>query len=221
MQPINIGQSVSTSTPSSQAVAAQARSVLATEYASKTSAKIVSSEEFEGLKAAQGLHVVGVAGYSGQWAPAKLAADPNLKVLADAAVSALSEQLKALKSKYGEKLIISSGATMEGVPKIIYDLCVEQGVPAIGVACAKAFKYPLATMKYLVVEGQEWGEESASFISLADELVVLGGGGQAKREMIAAGQQGKDVTVFQGFGGAADQLSAAELPKATFKPALQ
>jgi hypothetical protein len=189
---------------------------LAEQYASKTSASIISALDFEVIKEREGLHVVGVAGFSGQWAPAKLEADPALKAAADAATVVLREHLKKLKDEYGDKLVVSSGATMEGVPKIIYEVCAEEGIKAMGVACEKAFKYPLGAMRYLVIEGQNWGDESAAFLKTADDFVLLGGGGQAKREAIAAGQEGKRVAVFQGYGGSADQLTSQDVPTATF-----
>lgn len=201
---------------SSQDVGAEARQSLADQYASKTTAKIISGAEFETLKEREGLHVVGVTGFSGQWSAAKIGADPGLKVTVDAATAALTDHLKQLKATYGDKLALSSGATMEGVPKIIYDICAKEGIVAIGVACEKAFNYPLGSMKYLIIEGKEWGAESPTFLKTSDEILLLGGGGQAKREAIAAGLEGKKVSVFQGYGGSADLVTAAEIPGATF-----
>jgi len=221
MQPNQIPQSTTTAGSSSQEVGAQARRSLSEQYASKTSAQIVSALDFEVLKEQQRLHVVGVAGFSGQWSPAKLEADPALKAAAGAATEALREHLKKLKDEHGDNLIVSSGATMEGVPKIIYDICAEEGIAAMGVACEKAFNYPLGTMKYLVIEGQNWGDESPSFLKTSDEFVLLGGGGQAKREAIAASQEGKQIAVFRGYGGSADQLTAADVPTATFVSPVQ
>lgn len=202
--------------PTSQEVGTAARKSLMEEYGSKTSAKILSAAEFEDLKEKGGFHVVGVTGFSGQWAPAKIEADPALKATVNAATTALTDHLKRLKETYGDKLILSSGATMEGVPKIIYDVCEREGITAMGVTCSKAFKYSLGKMDYLIVEGDEWGAESPTFLKTSDEILILGGGGQAKREAIAAGQEGKQVSVFQGYGGSADQLTAADLPGAHF-----
>ena len=220
MQPNQTPQATPASGPSSQDVGAQARASLAERYASKTSAQILSTLDFEEVKEHQGLHVVGVAGFSGQWAPAKLAADPSLKASADAATVALREHLKKLKEEYGDKLVISSGATMEGVPKIIYEICAQEKIAAMGVACEKAFDYSLGAMKYLVIEGQNWGDESPSFLKTSDEFVLLGGGGQAKREAIAASLEGKKIAVFKGYGGSADQLTSADVPTATFVSAI-
>jgi len=207
---------VTQSGPTSQEVGAEARKSLMDEYGSKTSARILSGIEFENVKEKQGFHVVGVTGFSGQWAPAKIEADPVLKATVEAATAALTDHLKRLKETYGDKLILSSGATMEGVPKIIYDVCEREGISAIGVACSKAFQYPLGKMEYLIIEGEDWGAESPTFLKTSDEILLLGGGGQAKREAIAACQEGKKVSVFQGYGGSADQLTAAEFPGAHF-----
>lgn len=201
---------------SSQEVGAEARKSLAEQYASKTSAKIISASEFEALKEREGFRVVGVTGFSGQWSEAKIAEDPALKGTVEAATAALTEHLRQLKATYGDRLVLSSGATMEGVPKIIYDVCAKEGIAAMGVACEKAFKYALGTMKYLIIEGMEWGAESPTFLKTSDEILLLGGGGQAKREAIAAGAEGKKVSVFQGYGGSADQLTSTDIPTATF-----
>lgn len=109
---------------------------------------------------------------------------------------------------------------MEGVPKIIYDVCEKEEIKAMGVACVKAFKYALGKMDYLIIEGEDWGAESPTFLKTSDEFIILGGGGQAKREAIAASAEGKTVSVFQGYGGSADQLTTADLPGAVFVSSL-
>ena len=185
-------------------------------WATKSTAELLTGAEFAVVKEQLGLHVVGVTGFSGQWAESKIAADAGIKGDVDAATAVLEAHLADLKSTYGAKLVLSSGATNEGVPKIIYDLCEKLGIDAMGVTSAKAFDYPLGKMKYLIVQGDDWGAESSTFLATSDEILLLGGGGQAKREAIAAESEGKMVTVFQGFKGSADQLTAAELPSATF-----
>jgi hypothetical protein len=157
-----------------------------------------------------------VTGFSGQWADSKLEGDAVLKSDSVAAAAALREKLVELKAEHGSALVISSGATNEGVPKIIYQLCEELRIKAMGVTSEKAFDYQLGTMEYLIVVGENWGDESPTFLNTSDEILMLGGGGQAKREAIAADQMGKRVTVFQGFKGSADQLNPEELPHAEF-----
>ncbi len=204
--------------PTSGEVGSDAREALAQKYASKTNAAIVSAQDFDAIRERERLHVVGVTGFSGQWGQSKIDSDPAVKSNVDAAIVALEGHLVALKDKHGDKLILSSGATMEGVPKIIYDLCQKHGIAAMGVTCEKALKYELGKMKYLIIEGQEWGAESATFLRTSDEIVMLGGGGQAKKEAIAAGVEGKKVSIFLGYGGSADQLAPSEVENAEFIP---
>ena len=185
-------------------------------WATKTTAALMTEAQFADLKEREGLYVVGVTGFSGQWSEAKIAADEEIRGDALAATTAIAEFLSELKSIHGDKLVLSSGATMEGVPKIIYELCDQMGITAMGVTSAKAFDYPLGKMSYLIVQGADWGEESSTFLSTSDELLMVGGGGQAKREAVAACTEGKPVTIFQGYKGTADQLTLEDAPNARF-----
>jgi hypothetical protein len=186
-------------------------------WSAKTNADILDESQFETIKAREQLHVVGVTGFSGQWSNEKIGNDPALaKDYADA-VKALEVHFTELKRIHGDKLVVSSGATMEGVPKIVYEVCERLGIAAMGVTSEKAFDYELGKMRYMIVHGRDWGEESPIFLRTSDEFIMLGGGGQAKREALAAAQIGKHVTIFQGFKGSADQLSASDL-QATFVP---
>lgn len=182
----------------------------------KTMATLLNEGEFLALKEREGLHVVGVTGFSGQWSEEKIAASAELAGDVKAAYGALGEKLDALKVQYGDKLVVSSGATNEGVPKIIYDLCSSKGIAAMGVTSAKAAEYQLGEMKYLIVMGNDWGEESPTFLNTSDEFLMLGGGGQAKREAIAAATLGKTVTIFQGFKGSSDAVTAADVSTGVF-----
>lgn len=202
--------------PSSREIGDEARRAVSEKYAPKTSAQILSEGDFQKIKSRDGLYVVGVAGFSGQWDEGKIDADPDIKASVEAAASALEAHILKLKEKHGEKLIVSSGGTAIGVPKIIYDICAKEGVAAMGIACDKAADYELGRMKYLIIEGQDWGAESPVFIGTADEIIVLGGGGQAKREAIAADAEGKKISIYKGYGGAGDQLAQADLKHAEY-----
>jgi len=175
-------------------------------WATRTDAELVTGGEFLVRKEREGLHVVGIVGFSGQWSEEKLAANPELRERVRFAKEELKEVIRDLQTKHGESLVISSGATMEGVPRLTYEICEELGVKAMGVACEKAKDYPLGKMRHLVIEGKNWGEESPTFLKTSDQIVMLGGGGQAKREAITAANEGKPVLVIQGFGGTADEL---------------
>lgn len=213
---VDINQSNGSSVSSDPAKAALPEGVPVEDWKQKTAAQLLNETDFLVLKDQKGLHVVGVTGFSGQWSESKIAADEGIKGDVTAATAALAEHLSGLKEKYGDKLVLSSGATNEGVPKIIYDLCDSLGIEAMGVTSAKAYEYPLGKMAYLIVMGSDWGEESPTFLNTSDEFLMVGGGGQAKREAIAASASGKAVTVFQGFKGSADQLLPDDLPTGKF-----
>jgi hypothetical protein len=181
-----------------------------------TNAEILSASEFESLKFRARMHVVGVTGFSGQWSQKKLDGDAGLSADSASAREKLEAHLIELKGQYGSRLVVSSGATMEGVPKIIYETCEKLKIAAMGVTSEKAFAYPLGKMNYLIVQGADWGQESETFLATSDEILMLGGGGQAGREAVAASKMGKPVTVFQGYKGSADQMSAVDLPNAKF-----
>ena len=149
-------------------------------------------------------------------APFLLDQAAHLATLAADARKLFEAKLVELKARHGDKLVVSSGATMEGVPKIVYEVCEAHGIAAMGVTSEKAANYRLGKMQYLVIEGKDWGDESRTFIQSSDEIVMIGGGGQAKREAIAAATEGTPVTIFQGYGGTADQILPADAPGATF-----
>lgn len=198
------------------AARAEARQAISEKWAAKSAATLVDADEFTALKEKQGLYVVGVTGFSGQWSQAKIDGDAGLASDVAAGRAALESVLSALKAKHGDKLVVSSGATMEGVPKLIYEACEKLGIAAMGVISEKAYDYELGKMEYLIVQGTDWGQESATFLASSDELLMMGGGGQAKREAIAAGEAGKRVTIFQGYKGTADQLGAGDVKGAVF-----
>ncbi len=186
-------------------------------WAEKTSAVVLTAGEFATVKAAEGLYVVGITGFSGQWDDAKVAADPGLKAQYDRATETFRAKFTELLEEHGPNLVISSGATDLGVPKIAYAVAAELGIRALGVTSAKAVDYKLGQMDWLVVEGADWGAESPIFLETSDEVIVLGGGGQAKKEALAASNDHKKpVTVYQGFGGKADELTQEEMSSATF-----
>ena len=215
---VNIGNGARPGEPESTAglPANPGKTELALKLSGKTSAVLVDKQEFLERKSSEGLHVVGVTGFSGQWDSSKVAADPALQADVAAATVMIHQLLMRLREKFGSKLVISTGATMPGVPGLFYEACEHMGIAAMGVACEKAADYTLGKMQYLIIEGADWGSESPTFLETSDEIVMIGGGGQAKREAIAAGASGKSVTVFQGFKGTADSLTAADLPGAVF-----
>ncbi len=84
----------------------------------------------------------------------------------------------------------------------------------MGITAGQALAYSLAPMQFVVPVGQRFGDESRVFVESIDALVMLGGGAQSRREALAASGRGIPITVIQGFGGAADELTVDEMPEA-------
>ncbi|HEU5098899.1 MAG TPA: hypothetical protein VFU22_07770, partial [Roseiflexaceae bacterium] len=118
--------------------------------------------------------------------------------------------------RYGDRLVVASGATNEGVLRLAYEVCAFLSITAMGIAPDQALDFPLGQMQYVLPFGRAFGDESPVFVRTIDELLVLGGGPQSRREVFAAAEAGQPMTIIQGFGGIADQLSCADLPAARF-----
>jgi len=186
----------------------------------KTDAAIMTSARAAAWKREGARHIVGVMGFSGAWRRSGLSGDA-LKTYIAGIRAALHSTLAALQRQWGTRLVMCSGATDIGVPGCAYHLCEEMGITAMGVTAGAAIRYTIAPMAVLVPVGRRFGDESHIFVGLCDAFVVLGGGPQSDAETRAAHQQGKPVTVIQGFGGAADAFSAEDLPGAVFITARQ
>ena len=52
----------------------------------------------------------------------------------------------------------------------------------MGVACEKAEEYDCFQVNLKIIEGKDWGEESATFLENIDVLVRIGGGKQSLDE---------------------------------------
>ena len=181
-----------------------------------TEARVVLPELFSRYKKWGDYHVLGVIGALRQWEEENPSRGPLLEETEAEARKALTDLFRERQEEYGDRLIVSSGATMKEIPKIVYEVCEELRIAAMGVACEKARDYPLGKMKYFMPVGQEWGDESAAFLAASDEIVMLGGGEQAKREALAASAEGKPVAVLRGYGGSADLLTTEDLPSGAF-----
>ena len=181
----------------------------------RTGAQLLSESAWATLCAERPRFVLGVLGYAGRWERTGLRGTA-LHAFVAAARAALRDQLLVLQAQHGPQLAMASGATNRGVLELAYELCAELGITALGVAPEQVLNYPLAPMDYLLPVGRRFGDESATFVRISDALLLLGGGGQSRREIRMGAAAGKPLTIVQGFGGAADQFIAAELPAARF-----
>ena len=92
---------------------------------------------------------------------------------------------------------IISGLTQLGVPALAYEESVRRGWQTVGVACKKAFQYPCFPVDDRIIVGDNWGDESSTFLNTIDVLIRIGGGTQSHLEARLAKSQGKCVMEFE------------------------
>ena len=77
---------------------------------------------------------------------------------------------------------VVSGYTDMGVPGIAYRVAQQVGMSTVGIACEKASEHPCFPCDKVIIEGDEWGDESPTFLKYIDEMVKVGGGKQSIAE---------------------------------------
>jgi hypothetical protein len=185
------------------------------EWRKRTDARIVNERDFGALKTQQNLYVAGVLGFAGQWERSGLDTAELTQFIADAHI-ALTEELERVHVRYSERLIVATGATNTGVLQLTYTICREKNIPTFSVAPDCALNYEIGSLDYILPHGREFGNESDLFVQFCDEFILLGGGKQSHREIVAAHRAAKPITIIQGFGGVADEFTSEELPAARF-----
>lgn len=91
--------------------------------------------------------------------------------------------LDRLYKRYQGNIVIVSGLTNVGIPRIAYKYAKEKKLKTVGVACKKALDYDCFPCSKEVIVGDEWGDESATFLSSIDYMVRVGGGAQSHDEV--------------------------------------
>lgn len=86
--------------------------------------------------------------------------------------------------------VIVSGATNLGIPKLVYEKANELGMKTVRVMCKDGLSEELAELNELIVEGDNWGDESDKFLSMIDTLYKIGGGKQSIAEFKKAKELG-------------------------------
>jgi hypothetical protein len=181
----------------------------------RISAEICSAKAFAAQKADRGWHMLGVLGFAGRWERSGLTGEALAGYVTEAR-QALQGELVRCQEAHGGRLLVCTGATNTGVLQLAYELCAALGLETVSVAPDRALNYELGSLNYVIPMGESFGEESEWFVHLCDEFLLLGGGKQSQRELLMAGALGKPITIIQGFGGCADELTAVELPAARF-----
>lgn len=117
---------------------------------------------------------IGVTGYS---------AKKFDKLLAKTVLSLAIDIVMDIHRNGKEKIVIVSGLTDIGVPAIAYRIAEEMDYDTKGIACKKAHEYPCYSVDQEVIVGDDWGDESETFINSIDVLIRVGGGSQAHKEV--------------------------------------
>lgn len=88
------------------------------------------------------------------------------------------------------KYNLVSGWTNMGIPALAYELADKRGWKTTGIACKKAYENELYPVDESKVVGNEWGDESETFIDFINVLIRIGGGDQSKEEVAMAQEKG-------------------------------
>lgn len=96
-----------------------------------------------------------------------------------------------------DEICLVSGLTNIGIPAIGYAFAEEMGWKTVGIACKKASDYECFDVDEKIIVGDEWGDESKTFLDYIDVLVRIGGGKQSLAEEKQAKEKGYEVYPFE------------------------
>ncbi len=129
---------------------------------------------------------IGVVGYSAQ------------KFDESEAEIMIQDAFDVLQGLYGSKsFAVVSGLTDLGIPATAYKEASERGWRTVGIACSKAAEYDCFPVDEEILVGDEWGDESPTFLDSIDVLVRVGGGNQSMRETAEMKSRGKHVIEYE------------------------
>lgn len=90
---------------------------------------------------------------------------------------------------------VVAGLTNLGIPALAYEEALSRGLTTVGFSCSKALKYECFPVDKRFLFGDNWGDESQSFLEYIDILVIIGGGENTKREELQAREM--DIPIIQ------------------------
>jgi len=126
---------------------------------------------------------IGVVGYSEQKFDTKKAAE-YIKKSFDKIVSTNNQDAE---------FTVVSGWTDLGIPSIAYKEAKSRKWHTAGIACKKALELKTFLCDQVTTVGEEWGDESETFLNDITVLVRIGGGKQSKAETAKAKEMGIKV----------------------------
>src|SRR3989338_7335910 len=89
--------------------------------------------------------------------------------------------------------VVVSGLTNIGVPALAYKEAVQRGWRTAGITCEKANEYECFPVDEKIIIGNEWGDESQTFLKSIDVLLRIGMGRQSIKETVGMKAKGKPV----------------------------
>ena len=95
------------------------------------------------------------------------------------------------------EFVVVSGLTDLGIPSLAYNEANKRGWKTIGIACKKAKDYKLFPVDYELIVGDNWGDESETFLHHLNGLIRIGGGRQSLAETENAKKKGLEVLEYE------------------------
>lgn len=88
-----------------------------------------------------------------------------------------------IQDQFGDReIVIVSGLTNVGVLAIAYAEATKRGWQTVGIACERAREHPHYPVDEKIIVGENWGDESTTFLAELDAIVRIGVGKQSIRE---------------------------------------
>jgi len=140
----------------------------------------------------------------------------------DGDVEYVKNALRQILRKYSPSdTIILGGLTNLGGIEYLYDVAEEMGFATAGIAVSKvkeernengtlAYAGKLRKVDHIFIQKGDWGAESRQFLDLITAVIGFGGGGQAKREMLTAVDEGKKIHIIEGIRNAKGDLGSSD-----------
>lgn len=110
----------------------------------------------------------------------------------------LKKAFDEIKAESDDEVTFSvvSGWTNVGVPALAYKEAKSRQWKTVGIACVKAKEYEMFECDEGKLVGEEWGDESETFLNDITVLVRVGGGKQTISEVAKAKEMGLKVIEF-------------------------
>jgi len=125
---------------------------------------------------------VGIMGFSGQKFDLRLAGEH------------LNDAFVEIQRRFPDnEIVIVSGYTNLGIPAMAYALAKKLGWKTAGIACSKAMEYDCYPCDKVQIVGNNWGDESPTFLKECLIFIRVGGGKQTIKETASAKAMGKLV----------------------------